>query len=274
MTRNTAIVIGVMMALFAVPMGADDQVADEAHLQMKAVQQENMAAPKDESDIGADDLRAAIEALSKVEFKAEDEDEKIAEEPEAEPVSAPVLPVLQVDPNRPTTPEELRRVAPSLLARLKTVSSERINDPIALADTLAMAGHALEAVVFYELSMREELSGEDEAWVMFQIANCQMSHDVDKAVATYSQLLVKFPDSPWASVAQARIRLQEWFKLNQPMAVVQQATHDVAEEKARADAAKETTRKATEAAQKSSDQAADSDDGARRIAAQDSSAAE
>ncbi|MHC4561702.1 MAG: tetratricopeptide repeat protein [Planctomycetota bacterium] len=271
MTRNTTIAIGVMMALFAVPIGADEQAADEARAQMQAVHQENMAAPTEESDVGADELRAAIEALTKVEFEAE-EDQPVAEEPAPQPT--PVLPILQVDPNRPTTPEELRRVAPSLLARLKAISSERINDPIALADTLALAGHDLEAVVFYELALRDELSGEDEAWVIFQIANCLVSHDVDKAVASYSQLLVKFPDSAWAPVAQARIHLQEWFELNQPVAAVQQAANDVAEEKARAEAAKETARKATEAAQNSNKETADGDDEAVRVAAEDSSAAE
>ncbi len=121
-----------------------------------------------------------------------------------------------------TPPENLPsgRITPQTLNRLKKAAPEAFADPAELADALFTNGNLQAAGYFYQVNLKRDLTPEDKAWTLLQIGNCLVDSDPAGAIKAYENLLVDFPDSPWTPLAEVKLKLIEWHKLNNPQAVL------------------------------------------------------
>ncbi len=187
---------------------------------MEEISRTNITAPVDEGGDAAALLEAAIRQIEAIELTPED----FSSEPE--PLPEPVLsqPIVQAEVAPPPvriSADELRRLAPELLARLKELPAGVVSDPIALGDTLYLAGNSEEAMIFYNMAAMTELLDEDAAWVLLQTAHCQAITDPAAAAKTYAKFQTEYPDSALSDVARARSEMQKWYDENQPGALIE-----------------------------------------------------
>jgi len=119
---------------------------------------------------------------------------------DAAPAAAPADSAAISEPNA---------VQATLLARLETV--EQVVDAIQLADVLYRQGYTQAAYTYYSQAAKQAAgSADNDQWVLFQMANCCGESDPAKAVKLYSDLLARYPNSPWSGAAQARRTTLEW----------------------------------------------------------------
>jgi len=125
--------------------------------------------------------------------------------PEAEPPKSGALPAAPVEPKpKPVLP-------PEELQRLKALGLTTLDEPLALADALFLGGHLPEASAVYERLLAEgRLGGLDQAWALFQAANCKRAADAAGALALYDRLLSEHPECPWTEVAKVRKTIVQW----------------------------------------------------------------
>jgi len=183
---------------------------------MEKIARTNVAAPADDHDGGAAaTLAEAIRQLDATQLTPE-----VFLPTEPEPLPEPVLsePDIadEVAAEPAITTDELRVLAPQLLAKLKEAPTDLVSDPVALGDTLHLAGNCAEALIFYDLAAKTELSEEDAAWVLLQTAHCQAVADPAAAAGTYAKFQAAYPDSPFSEVARVRSEMQQWYDMNRP----------------------------------------------------------
>lgn len=162
-----------------------------------------------QSPVGKEDsagLAQAIQRLKSVRFQKKSDLFAKAEDSSSEPSSHSTS---QLD----TTTTHPGRIDPEILTKLKQLSPSSIMDPAALADTLFVGGYLESAVFFYEMAMENETDAE-EAWLLFQTANCYREISPSAAVKAYGKLLAEHPDSLWSSAANMSMHIIEWRKAN------------------------------------------------------------
>ncbi|KPK43244.1 MAG: hypothetical protein AMJ65_06295, partial [Phycisphaerae bacterium SG8_4] len=111
---------------------------------------------------------------------------------------------------------------------------KKVDSPFDLAETLFLSGNVKEAAVFYtEALVRTEPndvgSSRYRAWLLYQTGNCLRNTDPPVATKTYTRLLTEYPDSPWADIAAAQLRLIDWYLKDEPHKLV--ASAEEADEK-------------------------------------------
>ena len=182
---------------------------------MEKIARTNNSAPADDhDDDAAATLAEAIRQLDATQLTPED---FLPTEPE--PLPEPVLsqPDIADEVAAPAiTTEELRVLAPQLLAKLKEAPTDIVSDPVALGDTLYLAGNCTEALIFYGLAAKAELPEEDAAWVLLQTAHCQAVADPAAAAKTYARFQAAYPDTPFSEVARVCSEMQQWYDINRP----------------------------------------------------------
>jgi hypothetical protein len=111
-----------------------------------------------------------------------------------------------------TTTQPTTQPARTGVDALADVDAASLADPLALGDELYDAGHVALARRFYAAALDRNLGRLDQAWAVFQLANCTRHEDPATALGLYARLLSEHPDSAWCSAATAR---QELLKFKQ-----------------------------------------------------------
>ena len=102
---------------------------------------------------------------------------------------------------------------------------EKVDSPFDLAETLFLSGNMKEAAVFYTESLartepNDVGSSRDRAWVLYQTGNSLRKIDPPVATEMYTRLLTEYPDSPWADIAAAQVKLIDWYLKDEPHKLV------------------------------------------------------
>lgn len=149
-----------------------------------------------------------------------------------------VEPIRKTDPNETASdkgmPQEdesgkiehklpYRRVSDETLQVLKSLSQhpEQLHNPLELGEILFSSHCLQEAAKCYREALNRMTAGEtgqarDRAWLLFQTGNCLREEDPATAIQMYEQLIVQYPDSPWASLAKAKSELVAWYMKDTP----------------------------------------------------------
>jgi hypothetical protein len=107
---------------------------------------------------------------------------------------------------------------------LETVSTmlqnpEQIKCPLELAENLYRLGYDKQAAICYQqaLKTKGDETPDHKDWILFQLGNCLHNDDPNAAVETYDRLLQECPESKWATLAESRKTLLQWYKENEPV---------------------------------------------------------
>ncbi len=193
----------------------------------------NISAPDDSDSETARLLAAAISRLTATELTAEEFNQGDLE-PLPEPPLMPEPTAAIVQPQRLSV-DDIRTLAPELLAMLRKMPADMVSDPIALGDALYLTGNHEEALIFFALAGETELPEEDAAWVLLQMAHCQVITDPAEAANTYSKFQSTYPDSPLVGVARIRGEMLQWRQENKPERLIQSISQGPAATTAPAD---------------------------------------
>lgn len=117
-----------------------------------------------------------------------------------------------------------------LLRKIRKQAGEEIANPIRLADALYESGHNVEAYNIYNISLQQDLSANDDSWVMFQMANCQIKIKPIEARKLLQKLMTKHPDSPWSILAKNQELILQWCYEYEPEKVLKES-RDILNEK-------------------------------------------
>ncbi|UCF16469.1 MAG: hypothetical protein JSW59_03230 [Phycisphaerales bacterium] len=102
---------------------------------------------------------------------------------------------------------------------------EKVDDPFELGETLFLSRNLAEAAVFYtEALNRTEPNDVDpvgnRAWMLFQAGNCLRNSDMPTAAKMYTLLLTEYPNSTWSQMAQAQVKLIDWYLRDEPQKLI------------------------------------------------------
>ncbi len=103
-----------------------------------------------------------------------------------------------------------------VLAQLKTAAPADVLDKIALGDALFNTDHLDEAYSVYKYALDETEGEDDNAWLLFQMANCRFETDPDSAGELYNQLLQSQPEGIFSAAAKVQVELIAWRKNHEP----------------------------------------------------------
>jgi tetratricopeptide (TPR) repeat protein len=115
-----------------------------------------------------------------------------------------------------------RRVPAPVLEAVTARAPERMVDPLRVADALFASGHRTEAYTVYKRQLENSEGPDDQAWLVYQMANCLAESDRPRAIELYRRVIAEFPDSPWAPLAQSNKNLLEWMDANRPREFLQE----------------------------------------------------
>lgn len=109
---------------------------------------------------------------------------------------------------------------------LLTEHPEQAENPLLLAEVLALSGHHKQAAIMYSEAVKrsaedQPLSIHDKAWLLLQTASCQKTYETEQALKTYKNLLEQCQGSPWTAVAQAQSDLLEWLQTEKPQELIE-----------------------------------------------------
>jgi hypothetical protein len=103
-----------------------------------------------------------------------------------------------------------------------------VPEPVGVAESLYAAGRPKEAARFYEIaltrktSMGQEITDDDRAWMLLQIATCRQD-DPNSAVKALRDLIDRYPNSTWAAPAVAKRDLMLWYASAHPRDLVRKS---------------------------------------------------
>jgi tetratricopeptide (TPR) repeat protein len=102
---------------------------------------------------------------------------------------------------------------------------EKIKNPFETGEILFINGYLKEAALFYdEALIRTEPdapgSPTDRSWLLFQKGNCLRNDEMTEAVEMYNQLIMEYPDSLWADMAQIQSQFISWYQTEQPQKIM------------------------------------------------------
>jgi hypothetical protein len=176
-------------------------------------------------------LKRLIRQLHSVTFNDKNQAQPSAPPVETAPsVQPPVPTVASAENTEPARPESAVAAAPEAAPTLsakaqKTLENlrqnpSRVRDPLGVAELLFLSGRAADAAPFYAEALRRTgagaASGDDRAWILFQLGNCLRETDAPKAQEAYMKLIAEFPNSPWTEMARAGGRLLTWYQSARP----------------------------------------------------------
>ncbi len=186
-----------------------------------------ISIPKDEKDkITRNELERIIEQIRSVKFGPRKETLKPVVVPEKVLIDEPNEALSdtqeqqenEVEPKLPYEPvtEQTLRILKDLSQHL-----DNLRNSFELGETLFLSGNLKEAAIFYQEALKRKSpddvdSVQDRAWILFQIGNCLRNDDPATAIKMYGQLIIKYPNSPWKELAQARSKLLGWYLKENP----------------------------------------------------------
>jgi len=102
---------------------------------------------------------------------------------------------------------------------------EKINNPFETGEILFINGNLKEAALFYQEALirtdpNAPGSPDDRAWLLFQKGNCLRNDEMAEAVKIYSQLIMEYPNSPWANMARIQSQFITWYQTEQPQKII------------------------------------------------------
>jgi hypothetical protein len=114
--------------------------------------------------------------------------------------------------------------------RLCTLSKDAnaVAEPAGVAEALYAAGRMREAALFYEIalgrkqSLGRDISDNDRAWMLLQIANCR-ADDPNAALKPVKELIAKYQDSVWYGAATAKRDLLLWYISSNPKSLIKRS---------------------------------------------------
>lgn len=182
-----------------------------------------------------DQLEKIIEQIRSVEF----EPQKQAPEPVIVPEKAPAIEPNETVPEVPVQQETAKQeakprlpnepIADETLQMLRNLAKEpeKLANPLELGEILFVSGNVKEAAMFYSEALKRKDPNDagaswDRAWILFQIGNCLRNDDIQAAAKMYQQLLMEYPNSPWADLATARNNLIAWYLKDEPLKLILQ----------------------------------------------------
>ncbi len=107
---------------------------------------------------------------------------------------------------------------------LQTLPADTVKNPILLADVLYLGGHWKAASTFYVMVTEDKKkahSAHDQAWALYQLANCQRRFDPSQAKVTYKRLIEEHSTSPWVAASQVQQRLLTWKLSSKPEQLIE-----------------------------------------------------
>jgi len=189
-----------------------------------------LSIAKDEKDKRTkDELKRMIEQIRSIELKPDKQASEPLPVPEVVQKAEPneTLPDTVVPKEQKTKEVETKLpyepVSDHTLQILKDLSQhlEKLDNPFELGDTLVLSGNLKEAAIFYREALKRKSpddvgSARDRDWILFQIGNCLWNDDPITAMKTYGQLITEYPNSPWRELAEARSKLLDWYRKDEP----------------------------------------------------------
>jgi hypothetical protein len=185
-------------------------------------------------NINKDELRRLIEKIRSIEFKPP----KQAPEPI---ITIEPMPTT-LDPNETPYDAEAKDktdkmkieselsyepVTDQTLQILSNIAQDpnQLGNPFELAEVLYFSGRVKEAAVLYQEALNrldpvKTESGQNKAWILFQLGNCLRNYDLPAAKKMYVQLITEFPESQWVEPAKAREKLIDWYLKDKPMTLL------------------------------------------------------
>ncbi|MHC4122684.1 MAG: tetratricopeptide repeat protein [Planctomycetota bacterium] len=203
--------------------------------------QARIANPKDgKTSKGENKLRQIIRQINSVEFKPQDQT--------SEPLIV-VEPIHKTEPDETSSdsdvPQEAepkssfsskqqdekqllhRQITNQTLQIFEQLSQQpqQLKKPLELAEILFRNSSLKESAKCYQEALNRMAANEDNrhkerAWILFQIGNCLRNTDRPTATERYKKLINEYPDSPWADLAKARIKLLDWYQQDKPRELV------------------------------------------------------
>lgn len=156
-----------------------------------------------------------------------------------------IEPIRKADPNETAPDKEIPQedesvtikpkpaygqVTDETLKVLKNLSQqpEKLGNPLELGEILFRSHCLKEAAKCYREAISRMTEGESEhdrdmAWVLFQTGNCLRRDDPAAAMQMYGQLIANYPDSPWASLAEAKNALVGWYVKDTPNKLIDES---------------------------------------------------
>lgn len=198
----------------------------------------DISIAKSENDTKSkNQLMQIIEQIRSVEFKPQIQEP----EPVVVPEKAHMIEPNETEtvPDEPVQKEQVKQQTKSTLPyepvtdqtlqmlRALAQNPEKLDNPLELAEILFFSGNLKEASMFYSEALNRKDpndagSSSDRAWILFQIGNCLRNDDMPAAAKIYQQLVVEYPNSPWAQPAKARSDLIAWYLKDEPAKLVLQ----------------------------------------------------
>jgi len=202
--------------------GTPDDLVTQVRQNRRELFRSFIAPPTGES--AALELEATIERIRAIRMERRPSDRNVTA---PGPTRAAPAPESQA-PGTPTPHKESPVVTPEDLERMRRLPTDRIGDPMALADSLFLAGHHREAYSFYETAVKADRDKKTKAWALFQMANCHRDGDSATSIALYARVMAEYGDSPWAQVAKTYHSLLEERRAAQAAENEQAATQEAA----------------------------------------------
>ena len=196
--------------------------------------QARISASKDRKpNQSKNELRQIIRQIDSIEFKPQYQTPEplIVVEPiqKAEPneISSDTEMSQEQEPNKIERKLPYEQVTDQTLQTFKSLSQhpDQLHNPFELAEILFNSHCLKEAAKCYQESLNRMTTNEtnqlaNKAWVLFQIGNCLRNIDPPAAMQTYKQLIVEYPDSPWADLAKAKTKLIDWYLKDKPNTLI------------------------------------------------------
>jgi hypothetical protein len=176
-----------------------------------------------------DDLKKIIEQIRSIntgqERNTNTESRAKAKEPNTS-ISSKTVPVNIIEVNSQDEPA-VSLLNDQVIQQIDDLIKEpnRIPNPLELAEILFKSGKTSQAAICYKQSLLmtpaddANFAGE-RAWILFQIGNCLKFDDPNTARESFSELLSRHPDSPWAQAAKTSRDLTEWLQQDEPKKLI------------------------------------------------------
>ncbi|MCD4831055.1 MAG: hypothetical protein K8R02_04505 [Anaerohalosphaeraceae bacterium] len=190
--------------------------------------QSRIALSADEDENSRNELKELIAQINSVEFEGFEFGktlhtpaevntitvEKAEQRKEPQKVE-PIVPETVIE--KTTIPASHRKISDETLEIFKKLSEkpEQLQSPAELAEILFHSKCFAQAANCYQeflrrLETKKTARPEDKAWAMFQTGNCLEKDNPEKAIESYHNLIVGYPDSVLSEIAKAKSKLLDW----------------------------------------------------------------
>jgi tetratricopeptide (TPR) repeat protein len=179
------------------------------------------------------ELRKVIRQIDSIEFKPQNQTPEplIVVEPiqkvEPNEISSDTEMLQEQEPNKIERKLPYEQVTDHTLQTFKSLSQhpDQLHNPFELAEILFNSHCLREAAKCYQESLNSMTTNEtdqlaNKAWVVFQLGNCLQNIDPPTAMQMYRQLIVEYPNSPWADLAKAKTKLIDWYLKEKPNTLI------------------------------------------------------